>query len=231
GNGELSKAGNGIGPKISGNLLSYQLSFTPSTFFYDDSARTMSTGIITTNAVLDLKLIDFKVKQHSTYNDASLTLDDNSINSQIILERSKNGNNFEEIGLMILQGSAGLSKKYLFIDIKPLETDNYYRAKYKNIEGIYLYSKIVKVGLVKTSSFSIVNNPVQDILQIRTADALGKDIAFTIYDAAGRLIKSSIVKNAGSISEIPVVGLHTGVYILKITIANEQVQNLKFLIK
>ncbi|MCY7293239.1 MAG: hypothetical protein LH615_13760, partial [Ferruginibacter sp.] len=206
GNGQLSKAGNGIGPKISGNLLSYQLSFTPTSFFYDDSARTMTTGIITSNSVLDLKLIDFKVKQHSTYNEALLILDDNSINSVIILERSANGNNFEDIGIMILQGSAGLSKKYLFNDTKPLETDNYYRAKYKNTEGIYLYSKIIKVGSVKSSSFSIVNNPVQDILQIRTADALGKDIAFTIYDAAGRLIKSSIVKNAGSISEIPVVG-------------------------
>ena len=230
GNGQLSKAGNGIGPKISGNLLSYQLSFTPTTFFYDDSARTMSLGTITTG-VLDLKLLDFKIKPHPTYNEASVILDDNSINSAILLERSANGNSFEEIGIMVLQGSASVSKKYIFNDIKPLETDNYYRAKYKNAEGIYLYSKIIKVGSVKSSTFSIVNNPVHDILQIRTADALGKDVVFTIYDAAGRLIKTSAVKNAGSISEIPVVGLHTGVYLLKITIANEEPQNLKFLIK
>lgn len=231
GNGQLSKAGNGIGPKISGNLLSYQLSFTPTTFFYDDSARTMSAGTITSSSVLDFKILDFNVKQHPTYNEASLTLDDNSINSAIILERSANGNNFEDIGTMVLQGSAGISKKYLFNDVKPFETDNYYRAKYKNTEGVYLYSKVIKIGSVKSYSFSIINNPVQDVLQIRTADALGKDITFTIYDALGRLIKSSIVKNATSIAEIPVVGLHAGVYVLKIAVANEEVQNLKFLIK
>ena len=230
GNGQLSKAGNGIGPKISGNLLSYQLSFTPTTFFYDDSARTMSTGTTTSSSVLDLKVIDFKVKQHLNYNEASLTLDDNSINSVIILERSADGNLFEEIGNMILQANTSSSKKYLFNDVKPLETINYYRAKYINLNGIYLYSKIIKVGSVKSSSFSIINNPVQDAIQIRTGNAAGKNITFTIYDALGRIIKTSIVKNAASISEIPVVGLHTGVYILKITISNEEVQNLKFLI-
>ena len=231
GNGQLSKAGNGIGPKISGNLLSYQLSFTPTTFFYDDSARTMSSGTITSSSVLDLKILDFNVKKHSAYNEASLTLDDNSINSAIILERSANGNHFEDMGNMILQGNAGISKKYLFNDIKPLETDNYYRAKYKNTEAVYLYSKIVKIRSVKSSSFSIVNNPVQDILQIRTADAVGKDVLFTIYDAAGRQIKNYETKKVSTRTEIPVAGFHAGLYILKISIANEEVQNLKFVVK
>ena len=231
GNGQLSKAGNGIGPKISGNLLSYQLSFTPTTFFYDDSARIMSSGTITSSSVLDLKLLDFKIKKHPAYNEASLALDDNSINSAIILERSAHGNNFEDIGNMILQGSTGISKKYLFNDVKPLESDNYYRAKYKNTEGIYLYSKIIKVGSSKAFSFSIINNPVQEILHIRTADAVGKDISFTIYDAAGRQIKSYEIKKAAATAEIPVAGFYAGLYILKISIANEEVQNLKFIIK
>lgn len=226
----MSKAGNGVDP-TSANTLYYNLSFTPNSIVFDDSARTMSTGSMSLQTVLDLKILYFNVKQHSTYNETSLTLDDNSINSPIILERSANGINFENIGIMLLQGSASVSKKYLFNDIQPLETDNYYRAKYKNLDGVYLYSKIVKVRSVKSSSFSIVNNPVQDILQIRTSDALGKDITFIIYDAAGRQIKSSIVTNATSISEISVAGLHAGVYILKILTANGAAQNLKFLIK
>lgn len=231
GNGQLSKAGNGIGPKINGNLLSYQLSFTPSTFAYDDSAQTMSTGTITASGVLDLKLLDFKVKQLPTYNETALVLDDNSINSAIILERSANGNNFEEMGNMVLQGSAGISKKYLFNDLKPLESDNYYRAKYKNTEGTYLYSKIIKVGILKTFSFSVINNPVQDILHIRTADAVGKDISFSIYDAAGRQIKNYEIKKVSTTTEIPVVGFIAGLYIVKISIANEVAQNLKFMVK
>ena len=44
GNGYLSKAGNGMSEATGGNVLSYDLSFTPDSMFYDDSARTLSTG-------------------------------------------------------------------------------------------------------------------------------------------------------------------------------------------
>ena len=44
GGGKLSYAGNGMSDSIPGNILNYNLSFTPTTAFYDDSARTMSTG-------------------------------------------------------------------------------------------------------------------------------------------------------------------------------------------
>ena len=225
----MSKAGNGVDP-TSTSTLYYNLSFAPNSIVFDDSARTMSTGTMSVQTALDLKILDFNVKQHSTYNETFLTLDDNSINSMLILERSANGNNFEDIGTMLLQANTSTLKKYLFNDTKPLETDNYYRAKYKNTEGIYLYSKIVKIRSVKSNSFSIVNNPVQDILQMRTADAIAKDILFTIYDAAGRQIKSTEIKKVAAMTEISVVGLHSGLYIVKITIANEELQNLKFLI-
>ncbi len=44
GGGNLSYAGNGLSAPISGNILEYNLSFTPTTVLYDDSARTLSTG-------------------------------------------------------------------------------------------------------------------------------------------------------------------------------------------
>jgi hypothetical protein len=44
GSGNLSYAGNGVSIPVTGNRLSYYLSFTPTAVAYDDSARTMSTG-------------------------------------------------------------------------------------------------------------------------------------------------------------------------------------------
>lgn len=55
GNGNLAKAGNGIQAPVSNNLLNYNLSFTPDSLFYDDSARTMSTG----STILDTTLKGF----------------------------------------------------------------------------------------------------------------------------------------------------------------------------
>jgi hypothetical protein len=47
GGGNLSYAGNGLTAPIAGNLLTYDLSFTPTIVLYDDSARTLSTGSTT----------------------------------------------------------------------------------------------------------------------------------------------------------------------------------------
>ncbi len=47
GGGNLSYAGKGISIPVTGNRLTFDLSFVPTTVLYDDSARTMSTGIIT----------------------------------------------------------------------------------------------------------------------------------------------------------------------------------------
>lgn len=44
GSGNLSFAGNGLSAPVAGGKLSYNLSFTPTSVLYDDSARTMSTG-------------------------------------------------------------------------------------------------------------------------------------------------------------------------------------------
>ena len=46
GGGNLSYAGNGLSDPIPGNTLNFDLSFTPTNAFYDDSAKTMSTGTI-----------------------------------------------------------------------------------------------------------------------------------------------------------------------------------------
>jgi hypothetical protein len=51
GGGNLSYAGNGLSDPIPGNALSFDLSFTPTNAFYDDSAKTMSTGSMTKDPV------------------------------------------------------------------------------------------------------------------------------------------------------------------------------------
>jgi len=47
GGGNLSYAGNGISDPYPGNALNYELSFTPTNAFYDDSSKTLSTGTVT----------------------------------------------------------------------------------------------------------------------------------------------------------------------------------------
>ena len=50
GGGNLGYAGNGLSDPIPGNALSFDLSFTPTNAFYDDSSKVMSTGSMTKDA-------------------------------------------------------------------------------------------------------------------------------------------------------------------------------------
>lgn len=53
GSGNLSYAGAGLSDAVGGNLLSYSLSFTPTSVVYDDAARTLSMGSTTQDATIE----------------------------------------------------------------------------------------------------------------------------------------------------------------------------------
>ncbi|MEJ7609938.1 MAG: M1 family aminopeptidase [Ferruginibacter sp.] len=112
GGGFLSKAGNGVmGPKVPGNTLTFPLTFTPTSITYDDSLKTTSSGSMTALTLVDFNIIDFNVKQHKGYNEAVLLMDDNTTNTEVILERSADGTNFEALGNMTLQAGGFAGQK------------------------------------------------------------------------------------------------------------------------
>jgi hypothetical protein len=85
GSGNLSYAGNGLGAPISGNLLTYDLSFTPTTVLYDDSARTLSTGSTAFVPTLNVGGFNFNNSTPATATcvaptSMSVTLSTNAIN-------------------------------------------------------------------------------------------------------------------------------------------------------
>jgi Peptidase family M1 domain len=69
GTGNLSYAGNALSIPISGNRLTYDLSFVPTTLLYDDSARTLSTG--STIKISNLDGYVWHGTNNSDWNDAT----------------------------------------------------------------------------------------------------------------------------------------------------------------
>lgn len=228
----LSRAGKGMGVS-EGNYLQYTLSFVPTNVFFDDSARLMATqGTINKISILDLNVVDFTVKQNGAGNYATLTLDDNTINSTIVLERSANGSAFTEIGEMGLSQENTSYKKYNFNDTYPLKGNNYYRARYKTADGNDLYSKIIKISNTKTNNFSIVNNPVKGKVKVRTTTAFADDqhFSFMVYDASGKLVYQADQMFAGAIIELDTEMLPKGNYVLGISTNENKIESLKFVI-
>ncbi|MEJ7626330.1 MAG: M1 family aminopeptidase [Ferruginibacter sp.] len=232
GGGSYSKAGNGLSAPVPMNFLEYTLSFKPTNVFFDDSARTLSTaGTINQVTLVNLNVINFEVEKRSNGNFASLILDDNVNNNEIILERSNNGVAFSEAGNMLPDQSgvqAGL--QYVFNDASPLPGNNYYRVKIKSLNNDK-YSKIINIVNDAVNNFSIVNNPVKGKLRVRTVGNVSNhNYSFTIYDAQGKKVFQEDKQVTGSILEFETDRLTKGNYLLSIFSQDKKSETLKFVI-
>ena len=233
GNGNLAKAGKGIGTATSGNFLSYNLSFKPLAVTYDDSARTLSTGTTTKVSVLDLKIVDFQVNQKSNRNSAELTLDGNSINSIVILERSTDAITFTSIGDMQLEENEGLFLSYKLDDLYPASGTIFYRAKFKTVDGQFKYSKIIKISSSAKGRFAIINNPVSGSIKLRASNLSVSDMHFNfeVLDVSGKKLFSVDKQVNNMIIEIETGALPAGVYLLKILGSEKVPEIIRFLVK
>ncbi len=229
----LAYAGNGISTSVSGNQLIFHLSFTPTTVTFDPFNVTMSAGSTVKVATLNLKVVDFTARNRGSYNEAILTLDDNSSNTVIILEKSANGIDFTKAGTMDLQPATGLNKTYLYKDFTPINGNNYYRAAFKNTDGEYMYSKVVKIVAGSQNSFSVINNPATGgNLLIRSDKYTGDNILyqFRIFDAAGKLVTGDDKKLSGGTIRLDISRLAAGTYVLKIS-GNEAAELVRFVVE
>ncbi len=107
-----------------------------------------------------------------------------------ILERSANGNSFEEIGIVDGQGHSTVSSSYDHTDYQPLPGTSYYRLKILDVDGQFEYSEIQIVSNPGMSDeFNIFPNPATRknalFLQYGGADTIAE---IAVFDLSGRKI-------------------------------------------
>jgi hypothetical protein len=227
----LSYAGNGISPAIQGNMLSFTLSFTPTWIAFDSLKQTLSNGSLVKVGALDLQILDFKVQKKERSNLATFVLDDNSINTDIVLERSGDGRTFTDLGLMNLVNTHP-TKDYSFEDLTPLSGTNYYRVRFINQLGQPFYSKIIRVSNTKSGRFTLsknINDPYLAINQ-REAALHNTDASFFIYDASGKLTTREFRRITGPQTRLNISNLPKGVYTIRIMPADGEMESLKFVV-
>lgn len=231
-NGKLSKGGNGISAPVNNNIL-FELGFTPTSVSFDPYNMSLANGAAPLKIfLLDLNVISFSVNQNNKVNNALLTLDGNSINSDVVLERSADGIHFSELGIMQLQANSKSSKKYFLQDDQPLPVSNFYRAKFKNIDGAYKYSKIIKISGIVKNGFSIINNPVSGNIKLQANGYTnpGSHFNFQVYDLSGKKLLSIDKQINSSVTEIETGSLQKGAYILKISGSESLEDAIKFVV-
>jgi hypothetical protein len=114
--------------------------------------------------------------------------------SHFDIEKSLDGVNFMRIGTKAGKGSSSSTASYLFDD-NEMKSLQYYRLKYVDANGQYMYSNIARVSRdgVNTSKV-IFSNQVTSTLALRVIDMNTENLSIRIIDNSGREIKSQKVK-------------------------------------
>lgn len=143
-------------------------------------------------------------------------------NDYFIVQRSKNGIDFNDIGLVDGHGNSSTPLHYTFTDNSPYSGISYYRLKQFDFDGASDLSEIVAVEFVNgKAAFNLYPNPASDELSIDFSNEPSENFTAEIIDALGkRIMKYDFELNEYSFFKINIKSLAEGIYTLRITSAS-----------
>jgi hypothetical protein len=228
GGGNLSYAGNGLSAPVPGNLLSYNLSFTPVTVNYDDSARTLSTGSTIQLTTLGVKVTGFTAHRSGNSNEINLsTVADQPI-QKVLLLRSIDGTNFKEIGQMTAKVNANYPTHYYYADANTTSGTCFYKAEIISLENKE-FTNVVKIQSYSTIVVAITPNPADKLITISFDNNERAKTTVHIINTDGKLLMNKSTNdnhlyfNSGNLAN--------GVYAIQLIQDNEMLQTKKLIIR
>ncbi len=143
--------------------------------------------------------------------------------SHFMIEKSSDGKNFSEAGLVFAIGNSTEAIKYYFGD-KNINTAKagviYYRLRSVDMDGTFEYSviRIITISNQNKQSLSIQTypNPVSNDLRITIpAGWQGKKVVYEVINSNGQIAKKATTGNASQTETINVNSLAPGFYLAR----------------
>lgn len=136
--------------------------------------------------------------------------------------RSSDGLSFSSIGYVNSTAVNDTGATYIYTDENPLPGKNFYRLEMNNANQPKNYSEIKTVQMPALLDLSFYPNPVQKVLNIKTAHPFN-NARLRISNAAGVNVLQQTLEGNGSIA-VPVASLPSGIYYGKIIENGEQLR-------
>jgi len=145
------------------------------------------------------------------------------------VQRSMDGKNFVVIGKVMGNGTSNTLIEYDFTDNYPSAGRMYYRLKQVDFDGIFQFSKLVKVDIDKVmTELEIYPNPAAEYVNIvlKGKDALGRKLV--IVNSRGQKIIE--IDNMHQYVQLNTSKLQNGFYVV-LVYDEHTVHNKKFLVR
>lgn len=144
-------------------------------------------------------------------------------NEGFVIQHSKDGIAWQEIGFLAGAGSTNSTLEYSFVHDAPSPGENYYRLKQMDFDGGFEYSMVINLSVTslehKEVGFS--PNPASKVLHLSNLETG----SMTIMDTSGRILK----KIATLEQEIDISDLPRGILLIQVITKNQN--TIKRLIK
>jgi len=153
--------------------------------------------------------------------------------ASFIIEKSNDGNNWQAFSVVAATGNSNIATVYNAGDAQPY-TVTYYRLKQVDKDGIYVYSKVIKVtGSEKNeASIRLYPNPVVNSATVATYSSNSKAVTVKVFSNNGILVKELRKQLAAGYNNIDIPGvgaLPGGIYTVVIdNNGNGHVTSVKF---
>jgi Secretion system C-terminal sorting domain len=186
----------------------------------DDDLLLLDDVAIGFGSPLPVEMVSFKA---SLTNDRQVNLKwetTNEVNaSHFIVERSRNGTHFKEIGTVRSTAAGQTINRYVLLDPKPARGHNYYRLKQVDKNRAYQYSQIELVNLAEHLVSALYPNPSGNEVFLQTNAAEAATIKVFALD--GREMGVSItLTGEQEMRLLPNERLVPGIYLVTIQTEN-----------
>ncbi|BDS12824.1 T9SS type A sorting domain-containing protein [Aureispira anguillae] len=121
------------------------------------------------------------------------------------IQRSRDGVNFETIGMTAAQGSSTTTTHYTFDDVNPFEGDNYYRLELVEMDGKTSLSNTILLVIASDDlGYSFYPNPTNDIVYYQYEALEKENLEVEVLDVLGKQVATINVTSELGINSIPV---------------------------
>ncbi len=166
-------------------------------------------GILATS-VLPVGYLSFDAKKSQNGISLAWKTAQEISNEKFIVEKSENGADFKEVGMVLGNQNATTIRSYNWLDRRPLTGHNYYRLRQVDLNGEFEYSAIKVVNYITNDEITLYPNPITNFFHLKGIPQ--GTYSFKIFNTLGILVYGgNIVDGTAKIGV-----LENGVYTLQV---------------
>lgn len=182
---------------------------------------------------LPVEILSFDAKRNGNVVDITWTTASEQNSDYFVVQRSKDGNEFEDVQRVDAAGNSTTIRSYLATDYEPYKEISYYRLKQVDNDGTYKFSAMIAVKFDVDFSMSVYPNPSSGKFNVAIQAKEGEEALVVLRDLLGKECYSKVIvlSNDTEVVAVDKEGkLPAGIYIVTSS-SNHSISEKKIVIR